>query len=224
MTQQLPLHQEFMLLALNDEGGNLEGSLPLYGVAGAMLSELLLQHRLTVDNDKQIVTVQDARPTGDELLDELLAQINEASQPKDLKYWVSKAATMKDLKNRVANHLCELGILKADESKLLFVFTRKVYPEVDRSYEDAIRDRMAAAMFGEETGDERTAVLISFAKNCALLRANFPKEEIKQHKQRIEELAEGKLLACGATQQAIQAVHTSIMVAVMTSSFVATMN
>ena len=48
---RLPLYEELMLLALRDEKGTLESKAGMYGYAlgGAILSELLLSGRVTVD-------------------------------------------------------------------------------------------------------------------------------------------------------------------------------
>ena len=45
MDQQLHLHQELMLLILDDSKGTFDGNMYHYGLAGAMLSELLIQGR-----------------------------------------------------------------------------------------------------------------------------------------------------------------------------------
>ncbi len=215
MTNKLLLHQEVLLLAIRDDNGAFAGGLYLYSVAGAMVSELLLQQRIVAGTDEQqIVGVIDQTPTGNELLDELLQQILAAKKPMGLRHWVFKAANTPKLKHRVANQLCELGILRHDERKILWFFTQQVYPELNGSYEDAIRDRMGSVMFDETVKpDGPTAVLIALASHGGLLKANFAPEELRQHKDRIKHLANGDVLATVATQSVIQAVQTAIVVA-----------
>jgi hypothetical protein len=73
---------------------------------------------------------------------------------------------------------------------------------------------MSNMMFDESARpDARTAVLISLASHGGLLRANFAPDELSQHKSRIEKLANGDILATGATKAAIQAVQSAILVA-----------
>ena len=184
MVNKLGLHHEVMLLAIRDDNGAFTGGHYLYSVAGAMVSELLMRQRIVAGTDEpQIVGVIDQTPTGDELLDEFLQQILAAKKPKGLRHWVFKAASMPKLKHRVANQLCELGILRHDERKVLWFFTQQVYPELNGSFEDAIRGRMGEVMFDEKVKpDGPTAVLIALASHGGLLKANFAPEELRQHK------------------------------------------
>lgn len=223
MSHQLSLQQEIVLLALRDKEGTFSSGMYLYGIAGAMISELLLLERIAAAPDKkQTVSVLDTASTGDELLDELLEKIVADEKPRPLSWWVSKAVGMKDLGHRIAAQLCEQGILERDEKKVLWLFTRRVYPELDGSVEDAIRDRMARVMFhGEVEPDARTAVLIALASHATLLTPNFAPEELRQHKDRISQIADGDILAAGATQATIQAVQAAVMAAAIIPAMVA---
>ena len=215
MVAKLFLHHEVMLLAIRDDTGTFSSGMFLYSVAGAMVSELLIRQRIVAGIEKkQLVSVEDKTTTGDALLDELLQLILESKKPRPLQHWVFKAANMPKLKHRIAEQLCEMGILRHDEKKVLWLFTQQVYPELDGSYEDAIRDRMADVMFDDKVKpDGSTAVLIALASHAGLLKANFAPEELRQRKDRIKRLANGDILASGATQSAIQAVQAAIMVA-----------
>ena len=215
MCKKLWLHQEVLLLAIRDDNGSFSGGMYLYSVAGAMVSELLMQQRIVAGLEKkQFVGVIDKTPTGDELLDELLQEILASKKVKGLQHWVFKAANMPKLKHRIADQLCDLGILRHDEKKVLWIFTQQVYPELDGSCENAIRNRMGQVMFDETVKpDGPTAVLIALANHGGLLKSNFALEELRQYKDRIKRLATGDILAAGATQSAIQAVQAAIMVA-----------
>lgn len=223
MQGKLLLHEEIVLLALRDDKGTFSGSYCIYAIAGAMISELLLQERIAVNDDRnRIVAVVNGDPTGDDLLDGFLQEILESPKPRGLQDWVNRAARIKRLAHRIAEKLSGMGILKHDEQKILWVFSRQLYPELDGTPEDAIRARMAAVMFdAHREPDERTAVLIALASHAGLLKANFVPEELRQHRQRVKQLASGEILAAGATQQAIAAVQTAVMVAVMIPAIVA---
>ena len=213
MVQQLGLHQELMLLAIRDDNGTFAGGMYLYAIAGGMISELLLQEKIVASADKhQLVTVKDSASAADPVLNELLEQMSQSRKPRGLQHWVSKAAAIPGLKHRVAGQLCDLGILKPDERKVLWVFTQKVYPEYDGSVEDAIRQRMADVMFDPGTyPDGKTAVLIALASHAGLLNSNFDRQDLRTHRKRIANLAKGEILAAGATQSAIQAMQAAIM-------------
>jgi len=218
---KLFLQHELMLLAIADREGTFSHGMFLYSIAGAMVSELLLRERIVAHDDKQeTVAVIDESPTGDVILDKLLQQmlqqIVESKKHHGLRHWVTKAAALPNLKHRIAHQLCNIGALKHDEKKVLWVFTQNVYPEIDGSWEDAVRNRMAKTVFDDGvTPDSETAILIALAKHSNLLSANFSKDKLRQHKTRINDLANGDLLASGATKATIQAVQTAAMVAVM---------
>ncbi len=67
----------------------------------------------------------------------------------------------------------------------------------------------------EVKADARTSALISLAFYAELLNANFASGQVKQHKTRIKELADGQHLASDATKAVIEAVQAAIMAAVI---------
>ncbi|MFY9255006.1 MAG: GPP34 family phosphoprotein [Fuerstiella sp.] len=223
MSAQLPLHQQVLLLALNDRTGTFCHGLYLYSVAGAMVSELLLQRRIVRGEGKDgDVSVANMEATGDELLDELLQMIQSSKKPRSLSHWVRQTAGLKDLPHRVAHQLSEKGVVKEDKKKFLWVFTQRIYPEIDGTFEDDIRQRMANIMFDESTvPDGQTAVLIALARHASLLKPNFPAVELQQHKERINSLANGDVLASDATKETIKAVQAAILVATVVPAIVA---
>ena len=224
---QLMLHQEVILLALRDAKGSFSGGMYIYSVAGAMLSELLLQQRIIAnDDEKQTIAVIDDSKTGCQILDELLSEIDQSEKHKGMQDWVYHAACMKNLNHRIAESLCDKGILEKVVGKILFIFSRTVYPEIEGSYEDAIRRRMADVMFQEKAkADSRTGVLIALAHHGGLMTYNFAPDELTQHQARIEEVAKGQHLAAGATQatiEAVQAAMTAVLISTTVASTVAT--
>ncbi len=212
---ELLLHQEIVLLSLDDSRGSFQGSYYTYAVAGAMVSELLLQNRIqTATDKKKTVSVVSQEPTGDAILDEVLQQIVDSNKARALQTWVSRVSGIKHSVNRIAEQLVRLGVLKHDEKKILWLFNKQIYPELDGTLEDHVRRRMANVMFDAKAVlDERTTVLVALASHSQLLKANFEPVELKQHRKRIKKIAAGELLASNATLQAITAVQAAVMVA-----------
>ncbi len=219
-TSPLCLHHELALLVLDDSKGSFSGAMYHYGLAGAILSELLLQGVIKVTDDKErIVSVANDNPVGDPILDEVVTQISNSKKPRNLNHWVTQVASLKDLVHRIAEQLSELGIVTKTEGKFLWLFTRRRWPEVDGSYEDAIRRRMADSMFSEnQQPDDRTSVLIALAKSTSVLHSNFAPVELRQHDLRIKEISEAKTLAAGATQEVIVAIQAAMVVATVAAS------
>ena len=224
MTKPLMLHEEVLLLALRDGSGKFSSGMYLYSVAGAMVSELMLLERINCLDDKhRTVAIISDKTTGCELLDELLIQIKTSKKDRGLQHWISVAAGIKDLNHRLAEKLCALGILQQDERKVFFIFTQWVYPELDGTWEDSIRHRMAEVMFHPEVKvGTRTGALIAMAYHADLLKVNFAPDQLRQHQARIKALASGEHLASDATKAAIQAIQAATVVATMLPMIAAT--
>ncbi|MFQ5627741.1 MAG: GPP34 family phosphoprotein [bacterium] len=218
------LHEEIMLLALRDREGTVEfGSMYQYAIGGAILAELLLTKRIAVDESrrKKLANVLPAEAPGDPVIDECYAKIKNAKRRATLETWVSRFANLRDLKHRVAKQLCRRGILRADEDKVLLIFTRKIYPEVNPEPERAIIQRLRTAIFTDTADlDARTVILLSLAKSADLLKFHFDKKELKTRKDRIKRIVNGEI-AGSATKGAIEAMQAAVMVATIIPAIVA---
>ncbi len=133
------LYEEVMLLSLKDKKGTIEsGAYYQTAMGGAILAELLLTGRIEIEQEKKkkFARVISNQKLGDPLLDECLQRIKESKKRQQLQTWVSRFAHTKNLKHRVALQLCRLGVLKADQDKVLWVFKRNIYPEIDPKLDD----------------------------------------------------------------------------------------
>jgi Golgi phosphoprotein 3 len=223
---ELFLHEEIMLLALRDREGTVaSGTHYQYAIGGAILAELLLQGRISVEQSKKkmYAKVIDSTPVGESLLDNCLAKITGAKKTAQLQTWVPRFAGVKNLKKRVAGQLCRRGILRMDEDKVLGLFTRKVYPEVDPGPERQLIAGLHNAIFSEGGEvDPRTVVLLSLANSADLLKLVFDKKELRGRKKRIEQVINGEMTG-QAAKEAIQAMQAAVMVAcIMPAVFAAT--
>jgi len=218
MADQLFLHEEIMLLTLRDREGTVaSGTNYSYAIGGAALAELLLRDRAVVDREKKkkFLRLVDSTPLGDPVLDECLGKLKNAKKRAQLQTWVSRFASVKRLKYRMAGQLCKRGILRADEDKVMLLFTRKIYPEIDPAPEGEIMERLRSAIFTDtEDVDPRTVVLLSLAKSADVLKVNFDKKELKARKKRIEQVANGEVTG-RATKEAIEAMQAAVMVTVI---------
>lgn len=211
----LLLHEEIMLLALRDEKGTVDfGSQYAYALGGAILAELLQSGRISVeDGKKKLVDLRSCEPLGDPVIDECLERISAAGRRASLQTWVQRFSNLKKLHHRVAEGLCQRGILRVDRDKVLLIFNRTVYPEIDPRPERRMIERMRKAIFND--GPQvvaRTGILISLAKGANLLGIPFDKKELARRKSRIEQITHGELLG-KATSEAIEAAEAAIVVA-----------
>ncbi len=209
--EELRLPEEITLLALHDRKGTvLWSTFYRQALGGAVLAELILTGRLGVEaqGKKRFAVVADSRPTGDEVLDEALAKVAGARRRAQLKAWVQRFAGLKRLRHRVAQGLCRRGILRETEDRILLLFRRRVYPEVDPRPERGLRERLRRAIEAPQRAEPRTLVLLALAYHARLLGGVMPKSELKRRRKKIEaaiaEDAVGK-----ATSEAIKAAQAA---------------
>jgi Golgi phosphoprotein 3 len=220
----LSLPEEVLLLALHDEKGTVAmDSTYQYAIGGAALAELLMRERIRLDTSKKkLVHLVNAKPLGDPLLDECLLKLSNSRKPASAQTWVSRFAGVKNLKHRLAKQLCDRGILKTDRDKVMLLFSRRIYPEIDSRPEQALVGRLRQAIFTESNQlDPRTVVLVALADSASLLKNVFDKKELKTRKDRIARIVEGEAMA-EATKEAIEAVQAAVMIASITPIIVST--
>ncbi len=220
----LGLHEEIMLLALRDEEGTVEfGSMYGYALGGALLAELLLAGRISVEEGKRkLVNVVSDEPVGQPLVDQCLLQIASAKRRAVVQTWVQRFSAIKNLHHRIAQGLCERGILRAAEDKVLLIFRRQIYPEINPQPERRLIERLRKAIFTDQDRvDPRTTILISLANGANLLRIPFDRKDLKKRRQRIEQLTNGELMGKAASE-AIQAAQAAVTIAAVMPAIIVT--
>ena len=222
---ELYLHEAVMLLALKEkEGTFMTGVHYTHAISGAILAELMLSGHLSVEEKKKkyYAAVKDPNPLGDPLLDECLEKVKNSKNRQQLVTWVSRFSAVKRLKPRLAEGLIQKGILRAEEDKVMLLFTRKIYPEFNPEPERKLRKRLEHAIFTDDQDiDPRTVVLLSITKSAQFLERLFDKKELKSRKQRIEQVINGELTG-KATQAAIQAMMAAVMVTTIMPAVIVT--
>ena len=210
------LYEEVMLLALSGKKGTMHtGAFYALAVGGALVAQLLLSGAIVVREEGKKKFVEHAKQVkfGDPLLDECLERIRAAKRRATVRNWVGTFARIKQLRQRVAMQLCDRGILKASQDKVLLIFTRKIYPERDPKPEREIVARLKAAIFRHSSSvDPETAVLVALAHGTGLLRAVFDRKKLKERKQRIKQIVEGNLIG-STTREIVQAMQAAVAAA-----------
>lgn len=206
--RDLRLHHELLLLATKDEEGTPEfGAWTESALSAAILTELLMSDRIAMEGkDARLVSTE---TTGDEILDDALRAIADEGRPRPLTRWMSSGCGVKDLRRRTAEELCRRGVLEEKVVKVLFVFDRTTYPELDPEPERRLVERLRRIVLDDVAeADPRTLATLALAHRTSLLRAVFSKDELKQHEDRIEALAKGELVG-GVAKEAIEAAQAA---------------
>lgn len=208
----LRLYEKAMLLILKDDEGTVGIMMHHYALGGALLAELLLGGCVETSGDGGLVAVVDRSSLNDPLLDECLERIASSEEQHNVQHWVTHFATTKKLTQRVAEGLCERGVLRADEGKVLLIFSRKIYPELDPEPERQLVARLEEAIFTDtEDIAPDTAVLVGLGHKARLLNGTFEPGRLKGRHERIEAIARGDLVSEGAGK-AVKSAETVLLV------------
>ena len=186
--------EQLLLLGLHDEKGSVlfsaSTALP-YGLAGATILDLYFQDRIKFE-DKDIRVV-DHTPTGNDILDETLDLLCNATKIRNVKYWVNRIhGKVKGLKHRLADRLVEKNILEREEHRLLWVFNYNRYPTQNFAPEYDIRNSIRNIILYDQQPTEKETALISLVKACDLVNEIFSREERKSAKKKIKIMPQQK--------------------------------
>ena len=209
----LPMHEEILLLALDDDKGTTSmDSMFTNAMGGAILAELVMSKAIAISRDKKrLVTILAPGSTGDAIMDECLAKIREEKKTKKASHWVSKFARLKDLKNRTARNLVTKGVLSEGQDKVLGLFKRTIFPEATSGPEEELRQRLHQAIFTDSMeSDARTVVVIALTNACQMLPGLFDKKELKGRKDRVKQLCNGEVVG-QATKEVIEEIQMAII-------------
>ena len=210
----LSFAEELLLLALDDEKGTIIDKTSIkYGLVGALLMDLALANK--IDTDLENLMTVDTSPTGDDILDDVLAQIAQSDKTRTTAYWLVRLSEgSSTIKERVLDRLIQKGILRREEQKILWVFARRRYPVMDDKEEKEVKTRIREVVLSDSIPDSRDVVLISLIKGCYLVDEIFSHEEIDAIRGRIGQIARMDLIGqtlSGIIESVTEAMTTAGM-------------
>lgn len=206
MNQDLYLHESILLLGLDDEKGNFTSSISYvnYGFASALLMDLVLEERISIEDKK--VLVKTNAITDNKLLNKILHKIQEAKKPKKVSKWIHDLVNS-NRKNidRAIDKLIRNKILEKKKKKILWLFNVSRYPTVNVQSENQLRERLREIIFRDAEPNQKELMLITILKACRMEKDLIPdKQERKLAKGRIKTLTEDselKKLVGGAVEE-----------------------
>jgi hypothetical protein len=139
-----------------------------YGVAGALLSELRLAGRLTLDGS--VLVAADGPLAGDPILDELRARI--AASSRTPQEWVAHLSGS-DLTERLLNRMLERGQIEVDRHRNYGLFAETWYPVRDIVALWEAHQRVVVATTTRVAPDRRTLALGALAEAAGLGKVLF---------------------------------------------------
>jgi Golgi phosphoprotein 3 (GPP34) len=180
-------------------------------IGGALLLDLATRERITADGDgaRARLSVVDAAPTGDPLLDTALARLD---NPRKAQKAVELLA--RGTRTPVLERLAEQGLVRRERSRLLGVLPITRWSPGDAAKE--LRGRVAAVLRDGARPDQQLALLISLV-HAVKVEHKVVDGPRRQLRARAAEVAEGEW-AGQAVRKAVQAVQTSVAAAVALSA------
>ncbi len=185
--------EELLVLVLDEGRGEFAPSLPPrslnLALAGAVLMDLALEHRIDTDLDRLMLT--DSTPVGDDILDPALAEIVRDGRSRDTAYWVGRIAGRGDHIRRTAlARLIKRGILRSEAQGLLSlvpaVSRSRRYPTADGQPVEEARLRIMRTLFSDDVPDPRDIAMIALANACGVFSTILSSEEREQVGDRID--------------------------------------
>ena len=203
--------EELLLLLLEDQSGKflrLPNRSLQYALAGSVLMDLTLEGRIDTDPDRLILV--DSTPTGDDLLDPILADIVNGGD-HDVHYWLTHAAVRAwQIQDKALARLVSRDILdqRGDDYHWVFRFDwsarkwrrSRVYPVIDGEARKEVKVRILAELFDGDIPDPRDVMIISLADACGLFPKLLAPQQLKRATPRIELLRSLELLSRGVFQ------------------------
>lgn len=215
----LTLAEQLLLLSLHDEKGSVLASasraLP-YGLAGATILDLYFQERITFKDTH--VHVVDQTPTGNALLDEVLAFLDNATTMHNVKYWIKRMPRkIKGITDRLAESLVAKHILAEEEYQFLWVINYQRYPTQDGRPAAALRHTLRAIIMNDQPPTEAEMSLLSLMKACGVLYEIVSRDERKIANQKVAMITEGEAVGT-AISTIVREVNAAIMAAIVAST------
>ena len=185
---------EELLLLLHSEQSGYFVPIPEWqmscALAGAVLMDLAMEDR--IDSDLTSLTLTDATPTGDELLDPALEDIAAEEATYTPQYWVERIATRRadDIGDAAIDRLVKVGIFDSDAGGFWTLSTKVTrtgrYPLVDGRSGEEIKGRIMRTLLDGEIPDPREVAIIGLVNYCGGFRVMMEPEEYELAKDRIE--------------------------------------
>lgn len=204
----LSIPEEILLLALHDETGEIAELLPEHALehalAGAVLSDLCMRHR--IDSDLKHLVVIDPSPVGESFLDPALAAIAASTTTHDAQTWVRRLAReADDIRQRVLDRLVNRGVLRRAGKTFLWVLGPRRYPIIDERDVREVKRRVLGILKSNELPEPRDVVIIALADACAILDAALSMDEMLEARSRIAEVVRMDLIAQAMNRALVEA-------------------
>jgi hypothetical protein len=182
-------------------------------IGGALLLDLATRERITADGGgaKARLTVGEAGPTGDPLLDAALGRFD-----KPLRAQKAVERLARGMRAPLLERLVERGLMRRERSRFLGLIPVTTWPSADPGPAKELRGRVAAVLRDGAQADQHVAMLISLV-HAVKAEHKLVEGPRRQLRARAAEVADGEW-AGRAVHKAVEAVQASVAAAVAVSA------
>lgn len=173
-TENLTLKEQFMLLALEDnEGSLIHDSIPFQvGLAGAVIYEMVKENLFRLEEHHLYLNPDTA--IADPCYKMVIDQYKKHKQSPLIKTMIEEIWADADImRKHVIEKLVDKGILTVNKRKILWFFTIKRYPTVNRHPELLIRNRLKDIVNQQTSPNDEEFVLLKLLAQCDLVQEVF---------------------------------------------------
>src|SRR5438105_14753542 len=161
MTLSLP--EQLLVLAFHEKKEHTLNTSLGFGLAGAMLAELVLRGKLA--RHSLSLVRRDQTLTSDPILNEALLIMDSLQQGQTARYWINHLYfRMRRLRQQLTVQLAEKGLLTATERRSLGLFPSRTYRLTDPHSALALKDQIRQVMFRSFAPSPRQLAIIALSQ------------------------------------------------------------
>jgi hypothetical protein len=188
--KQLTLADEIVVLMLGDDTGEITtdcAKVANIAIAGGILMELSLVGR--IDTDLKSLFVVDPTPIGDNLLDRALGEIAVVREKRPSAWWIERLSSQNpDFLDTVLERLVQAGILRMENRRYFWVFSRRAYPQNTGREEREAKARLLSLIHGNDVPEPRDTLLLALAEATGVLNSIMSFDERRKAERRIADV------------------------------------
>lgn len=163
--------EHFITLSLNPDSGRylVLGNYLTYGIIGAVLMDLSLEGKITIDN--QIIKAErDSKPTGISAYDRMLRTISDSSRERSVKVWVRRLGQKSPwYRKEMQKYLAEKGILKVEKKRFIGIPYRLHYPARPGARKSLV-NRYKDVILYNKPGEDHETMMLGLMLACRMHR------------------------------------------------------